>query len=466
MTHDREVDILAAHGLSIVDEMPGTPFVLIRARRGDATAALIEERAVVAARRPTTVYALGSPGPDPTPDDPLFKAQWNLRQVGIPGAWSASTGVGATVAVLDTGVAYEDFGPFRRAPDLAGTRFAPGWDFVDKTGHPNDRPRPGRPSHGTHIAGTIAQTSGNGLGAAGMAPGATIMPIRVLAPDGSGTSWAVAQGVRFAADHGASVANLSLGNSTGSPDLELAIAYAQAKGVTVVAAAGDDGRPSLSFPAAYPGVIAVGATRFDKRRAPYSNYGPRLDLMAPGGDLSVDQDGDGLDDGIVQQTLYGSPSTFCYCFLEGTSTAAAHVSAAAAMLVSTGRATSPEEVQSALVRSAEPVGPAAEYGAGLLRVDRALALVGAQPRSARSAPPSGPPGSSTKSGGGDAPAGRPVAGLQAGGPGQTDSTSPTARVFGAAPWWTAASGAVATVALAIVLARRRRYRGRTASRRP
>jgi serine protease len=310
-----------------------------------------------------------------TPNDPLFAQQWHLAAIGLPDAWKVTTGSDVTVAVLDTGVAYEDDRDYRRAPDLAGTRFAPGWDFIDNDSHPHDEPIPGRPSHGTHMTGTIAQTTGNGLGGAGVAPGVTIMPIRVLEPNGSGTNENIAAGLRFAADHGADVANLSLGSRESSPAVAEAVRYAADKGVTVVAAVGEEGGPEATFPAAYPGVIAVGAVRFDKTLAPYSSYGPRLDLVAPGGQRSSDQNGDGLEDGIIQQSLQDQKNSFCFCFLEGTSSAAAHVSGVAALVIAAGRATTPAEVREVLLSSAEDLGPAGRdetYGAGLVQADRAV----------------------------------------------------------------------------------------------
>ena len=309
------------------------------------------------------------------PDDPLFPSQWHLRLIGIPEAWSVTDGGGAVVAVLDTGVAYEDEGPYRRAPDLAGTRFVPGWDFVDGDGHPHDEPVVGRPGHGTHMAGTIAQTTNNGVGGAGVAPGAAIMPIRVVPPGGQGTAANVAKGLRFAADHGAHVANVSLGSRVDAPEVADAVRYAIEKGVTVVAPLGEERAASATFPAAYPGVVAVAAVRLDKTRSSYSNYGPRLDLVAPGGDRSSDQNGDGLEDGIVQQTVLEQKDSFCFCFFEGTSSAAAHVSGTAALVVASGRATRPADVRAALLGSAEDLGPPGrddEYGAGLVQAGRAV----------------------------------------------------------------------------------------------
>jgi serine protease len=316
----------------------------------------------------------------PAVDDPLFPAQWHLRMIGIPDAWKVTTGAGAVVAVLDTGVAYEDEGPYRRAPDLAGTRFVSGWDFIDDDSHPNDEAVAGRPGHGTHMAGTIAQTSGNRLGGAGVAPGAAIMPIRVVrtGADSAGAR-EVAEGLRFAADHGAHVANVSLASRVDAPEVADAVRYAIDKGVTVVAPIGEDGSSDATFPAAYPGVVAVGAVRMDRSRAAYSNSGPRLDLVAPGGDLSGDRDGDGLEDGIVQQTVLDQRDTFCFCFIEGTSSAAAHVSGTAALVVASGRAVRPADVRAALLASTEDLGPPGrddEFGAGLVSASRAIGLPG------------------------------------------------------------------------------------------
>ena len=313
------------------------------------------------------------------PDDPLFKHQWHLAAIQIPDAWRVTRGRGAVVAVLDTGVAYENRGRYRRAPDLAGTRFVPGWDFVDDDPHPNDEPPAVRQSHGTHIAGIIAQTTGNGIGAAGVAPQASIMPVRVLDRNVTGSARAVASGLRFAADHGADVANLSIAGEDDTRLVRRAVAYAASKGVTVVASSGNAGRTRVSYPAAYPSVVAVGAVRRDLTRASFSSHGRALDLVAPAGERQVlDSDGSETGDGVVQQTLKGGPTTFCYCWAASTSAAAAEVSGVAALLVATGRARTPRQVRAALTKGARDLGRPgrdAEYGAGLLQAASALEQV-------------------------------------------------------------------------------------------
>ena len=313
----------------------------------------------------------------PAPNDELFLQQWNLEAIGIPRAWDVSTGDGVIVAVLDTGVAYEDDGPSRRAPDLAGTRFVPGWDFVDGDAHPGDVPVAGQSSQGTHVAAIIAATTNNELGTAGVAPGAAIMPLRVLNPDGSGSGEAMARGLRFAADNGARVANVSLGPSVDAASLSEAVGYAVGKGVTVVLAPGQGGLGSLAVPAALPDALTVGAVGYENVRTEYSYFGPGLDLVAPGGDVQIDQNRDGIDDGIAAQTLFGRPDHFCFCFRQGMPAAAAHVSGVAALVLAAGRATTPAEVGALLVSTAAdlgPIGPDAEYGAGLVQATRALGM--------------------------------------------------------------------------------------------
>jgi len=206
------------------------------------------------------------------PNDTYYSFQWHMQNdttggIYIEDAWAIETGdPNVIVAVVDTGVAYEDFDRFRQAPDLAGTSFVPGYDFINDDEHPNDDQ-----GHGTHVAGTIGQSTDNGLGVAGVAFGCSIMPIKALDANGVGDHFTIARGLIWAADHGAKVINLSLGSSDGSRTLEQAVAYAYRAGVTVVCAAGNEFRRgnAPSFPAAYDDYcIAVGATRYDDRPPP------------------------------------------------------------------------------------------------------------------------------------------------------------------------------------------------------
>jgi len=318
------------------------------------------------------------------PNDPYYSFQWHLDNPAYGGvnaqtAWDVSQGSGVVVAVIDTGIAYENYNQsvrnrYYQAPDLAGACFVAGYDFVNNDTHPNDDN-----SHGTHVAGTIAQRTNNSTGVAGLAYQSCLMPLKVLNSSGSGTYADIAEAIRWAADHGAKVINMSLGGPSGTSYLEDALKYAYDKGVTIVAAAGNDNSGTISYPAAYNAyVIAVGATRYDETRAPYSNYGAGLDIVAPGGDTSVDQNADGYPDGVLQNTF--NPNTkktndFNYWFFQGTSMATPHVAAAAALVIAHGNATSPDEVRAALQTTAKDLGaPDWDSTFGWGRVNAAAAL--------------------------------------------------------------------------------------------
>ena len=313
------------------------------------------------------------------PNDPYYKYQWHLDNpvyggIQMEKAWDIATGFpSVVVAIVDTGIAYETYGKYCQAPDLDQTCFVPGYDFVNNDSHPNDDN-----NHGTHVAGTVAQSTNNSTGVAGVAFNACLMPVKVLDRRGSGNYANVASGIRFAADNGAKVINLSLGGTSDSIALKDAVAYAYQKGVTVVAACGNDNTASCLYPATYDDyVIAVGATQYDETKAPYSNYGPSLDLVAPGGNNNLDQNKDGYADGVLQQTFSSSRAVcnFAYYFFQGTSMAAPHVSGVAALLLAKGNATTPDEVRAALQKTAECPGgtcPSNTYGYGLIDAYAAL----------------------------------------------------------------------------------------------
>ena len=174
------------------------------------------------------------------PNDTCFKYQWHLRQIGMEAAWKQGNGKGAVVAVIDTGVT--------KVGDLADTKFVPGYNFIANNANAADDH-----GHGTHVAGTIAESTNNRLGVAGIAYGASIMPLKVLSAQGSGSMGGISQAIRWAADHGANVINMSLGGGRAMAPLARAVKYAHDKGVVVVAAAGNDGRGQVELPGTLPG---------------------------------------------------------------------------------------------------------------------------------------------------------------------------------------------------------------------
>ncbi|OHA42619.1 MAG: hypothetical protein A3G59_03390 [Candidatus Taylorbacteria bacterium RIFCSPLOWO2_12_FULL_47_20] len=311
------------------------------------------------------------------PNDPYYTYQWNLFDVsrggvGAEGAWEYGDGNGVVVAMLDTGIAYETRGKFYMAPDFTSDQFVAGYDFIENDTHPNDDN-----GHGTHTASIVAEVSDNAIGISGLAPGVRLMPVKVLGRNGSGSYSAVASGIRWAADHGAKVINLSLGGTSPATYLEEALQYAYNKGVTIVAAAGNNGASSLSYPAAYNDyVIAVGATGSDKNLAYYSNFGEGLDIVAPGGDTRVDKNGDGYADGVLGQSFTRpNYANIGYYFMQGTSMAAPHVSGAAALVSGAMPSYSNSMIREVLQDNALDLGDAGYdnlYGYGLLQAGEAV----------------------------------------------------------------------------------------------
>jgi serine protease len=329
--------------------------------------------------------------------------QWNFSGefgVDAPEAWAnvaadgAPGGRGVTVAVLDTGVAYANRGPFRRSPDFSRYEFVKGYDFVARNPYPNDRN-----GHGTFVAATIAEATNNRFGVTGLAFGAHIMPVRVLDSQGEGEASTIAEGVLFAVKHHAQVINLSLEFSPGVtaadiPELIGALRYAHRHDVLVVAAAGNEGHAAIAYPARAPDVVSVGATTEHGCLADYSNDGAGLTLVAPGGGADANLPGDpncfpekppGRD--IYQETFtgrvpgpFGLPSGY-----EGTSMATPEVAATAALIIASGvigRHPTPAQITARLKATARKLGGGGDeglYGAGLLDAAAATAPAGVPP---------------------------------------------------------------------------------------
>jgi serine protease len=414
--------------LAQVDAVPGpvltyADFDIVALAGGDP-----EEVARRLSAQPDVEYAQARYRVRPrfVPADPLYSRQWNFNQIDMERAWDINRGGSAdvVVAVVDTGIAFRsatlrynamawvrDDGvqfpalgavdvPFAAAPDLGADRFVAPRDFIWDDALPFDFV-----GHGTHIAGTIGQLTNNGMGVAGIGFNVKFMPVKVADAEWDfifnspfiGTDDTVARGVRYAADNGAKVINLSLGrDGSPAPAVRSAIEYAVSHGAFVAVAAGNEGdlgNPIERFAEFAPevaGMVAVSATGPDRRRPAYSTTGSYVELAAPGGDF----DRGGALSGILQQTIdldlsetfagpvsrYRAPrfDAFAYYYFEGTSMSAAHVSGLAALLVSQG-ITSPAAIEAILEQSATDLGAAGrdnEYGHGLINARAALRGMG------------------------------------------------------------------------------------------
>jgi serine protease len=320
------------------------------------------------------------------PNDPGWYQQWNLSKIRADRAWSSSKGSGVVIAIVDTGVDLSH-------PDLKG-RLVSGIDLVNG-GSPQDDN-----GHGTFMAGIVAATTGNGEGVASVAPSARIMPVKVLDSDGVGEPETVADGIRWAVDHGAHVINLSLAETSSggvklpvdffaNSDLDKAIRDAANAGRFVAVAAGNDfssggGNARTAYDAEVAGVLVVGGSTAGDRRAAYSNYGQGLDVLAPGGGSASNPSGGSCqsNDPVTSTWWNGGSQYGAGC---GTSMAVAHVSGVAALLRAKGYSSS--AAASRIIATARDLGTSGwDSQTGHGRID-AAAAVGA----ASAQPPAPPP---------------------------------------------------------------------------
>ncbi|MEA1962622.1 MAG: S8 family serine peptidase [Patescibacteria group bacterium] len=326
---------------------------------------------------------------DFVPNDPYYSPyQWNFdnndpnyldsQGIGMEEAWDKADGSGVVVAVIDTGLYLGGQDTPQVCSEIAGR------DFVNGDNDSNDDN-----GHGTHVAGTIAQSTNNEFGVAGIAHAACILPLKALGSDGTGTYADIIGAIKYAVDNGADIINMSLGSNSDSKAMSDAINYASLT-TFIVAAAGNENTSDPHYPSAYESVISVSATGYDKGLARYSNYGPTIDIAAPGGDMfeytynpagrikridEKDLNGDGYPDGILQETI-GSKG-LSYYFYEGTSMAAPHVSGVAALVMSMG-VDDPLKVRQILKLSAEDLGTEGwdpYYGNGFLDAYAAVSSV-------------------------------------------------------------------------------------------
>lgn len=338
--------------------------------------------------------------PTAVPTDPYYSAQWHYPLIDLPNAWDITTGSDdMVVAVVDTGILNH--------PDLAGRITNTGFDFVD-TRFSNDGDGPdadptdpgdgqggrGNSWHGTHVAGTIAAATNNGLGVSGILWSGSVMAVRVMGA-GGGASADIANGILYAAglanssgkvpDKTARVINLSLGGPGFDFVIDQAVADAVQAGVVVVAAAGNENTSDFGSPGTSPGAITVAAVGLDSSKAPYSNFGPEVDVAAPGGDMSVDLDGNDYPDGVLS-TLAKDDGSPVYTFYQGTSMATPHVVGVVGLMLSANPNLTPAEVLNILSQTATDLGDPGRddvFGAGLINAAKAV-------QAAKGVPANGP----------------------------------------------------------------------------
>jgi thermitase len=341
----RRTELTALHaelGAEVVDEISGLGVQVIRVPKGRAKAALAayqSDRRVEYAEPNYLVHALD------VPNDPNLSQQWAITKIKLPAAWNWTHGdPSVVIAILDTGADFSH-------PDLQG-KFTPGYDFVNNDSIPDDDH-----GHGTHVSGITAANTNNGIGIAGVCRECQLMPVKVLSSSGSGTHAAIAQGITWAADHGARVINMSLGGFYSSQTLQQAITYAWNRGLVIVAAAGNENTNSPSYPAAYPEVIGVAATDSSDNRASFSNYGSYVSVAAPGV-------------GILSTVRGGG-----YQSWSGTSMASPHVAGLAGLLFSQDPSRSNATVRQIIEQSADDLGSPGRddyFGYGRINAERAL----------------------------------------------------------------------------------------------
>ena len=331
-----------------------------------------------------------------SPSDELFGRQWHYSMINLPRAWDTTTGnANVIVAVIDTGVLFNH-------PDLAGRLTNTGYDFVsdpesamDGDGidpDPSDAAaqNPGTGIfHGSHVSGTIAAQTNNGVGVAGVGWNTRVMPVRALGKGGNGANYDIMEAVKYAAGlpndsekvpaQKADIINLSLSGTSPSDWEQEVLDDVRAEGIIVVAAAGNTTVPQDMYPAALDGVIAVSSVDINEEPVYDSNSRPFVDLAAPGGDLSVDLNGDGYGDGVLSTSAQVDSTglTYSYSYLQGTSMAAAHVSGVIALMKAVNPALTPFELdkllaEGSITREKGAAGRDDQYGYGLIDAQKAV----------------------------------------------------------------------------------------------
>lgn len=324
-TSVKQEEFLKAYGLEVAGKVYGDDVYILKTKEQKiaALAETLSKHPVIEYAEPDYIATI-----DWTPNDQYWSQQWGPQKVSAPQAWDVTRGSSSVmIAVVDTGVDLDH-------PDLRNkVRTDIDYDFVN-----NDSTAQDDNGHGTHVAGIAAASTNNTTGVAGMCPNCSILPVKVLNAAGSGSYSAIASGIRYAADKGAKVINLSLGGSAGSSTLESAVNYANSKGSLLICAAGNSNTSAPSYPAYYSPCVAVAATDQSDRKASFSNYGSWVDTSAPG------------------VSIYATYYNDRYASLSGTSMAAPHAAGLAGLLFSQGRSQSAVRTRLTSSSYTDPVG--------------------------------------------------------------------------------------------------------------
>ncbi len=342
---DESAQALASYDLPVLENLRELDVLRVAVAAGEEQAmvqTLLQDPRVEYAELDYAVHATI------IPNDTSYSLQWGPDKIHAPTAWDLFTGTSdIVIAIVDTGVDLNH-------PDL-NDKIVPGWDFIGDDPYAQDDH-----GHGSHVAGIAAAETDNERGVAGISWGACIMPVKVLDKNGDGYYSDVAKGVRYACNHGAQIINLSLGGSNPSNTLRDAVEHVYQNGCLMIAAAGNDA-DSVDYPARYPEVMAVAATNQKDNRASFSDYGPEIDVAAPGVD--------------IYSTVWNPPDIHTYGWKQGTSMAAPFVAGEAALIWSLCPQFTNVEVRSIIESTATDRGAAGwdrYYGWGRIDVAEAL----------------------------------------------------------------------------------------------
>lgn len=337
---------LGAPGMAVVSTAGRPVEQVIAELQNDPAVEFAEPDYVIQVAEEVQVAAVGV-------NDPRTGDQYSLDRMKVRDAWSRSKGASNVIAVLDTGIQYTH-------PDLQG-RIVAGWDFVNNDNDPRDDNR-----HGTWVSGIIAANSNNGVGIAGISWTDKIMPVKIMNAGGSGYTSDLALGIRWAADHGASIINMSVGGFPADTAVRSAVDYAWSKNIVLVGAAGNNGTEELFYPASFPNVISVSATQVDDEFTHWSSYGQAVDVSAPGDAVLT------TDCGGCSMSSAGSPG---YAQISGTSFASPNVAGVVALIRARYPTWTAQQVVDRLYATVDDRGYAGwdnRYGRGRVNAYRAL----------------------------------------------------------------------------------------------